>query len=401
MKKGVDIQLTWIFVLITGAVIFVFFMSVVSKQNALADDKTALAVKSRLSGVMLVASAGSHAFNTFEAASIPLQFSCDDPGTAAFQVGSRGAQDQLYGVVFTQSRLEGKVLQTWSLDWLIPYRAATFLLVTNERTKFIFYKPGPAENFMNWLLADFPEQLSKSVITVVPDPSLRSSGFDTYVIVQLNGQEIADDQWDGFTKSSERVYVLTIAPNANREFGEIGFKQLRSPDPARTDGPGYYYRKEMLYGAFFSPELPMYSCMMRRAFLRAKAVTELNFRRVNETNTNATTMTEGSLGFRNPRCRDLYGYIMYTFNNLTYPYCGNAKILEDVAKIVGNGDSPLMNARPGDFIFSCGDCVGSAPCCTPATCAPNNDFQRLEDNYRRLVRESEDITLEGGCPYVY
>jgi hypothetical protein len=402
MKKGIDIQLTWIFVLITGAVIFVFFMTVVSKQKEIAEDKTSLAVKSKLASVMLVASVGSHAFNTFDAASIPVEFSCTDPETAAFRIGKRGASDQLNGIVFTQSRLQGDALYAWSLDWLLPYRAATFLLVANERTKFIFYKATPSDSFMDWLLADFPGQVPKSVITSPTDTALGSSGFDTYVIVQKAGNELnPTHDFSRFTLSRERIYILTITPNVNREFGEIGFKQLRSPNTAETDGPGYYYRKEMLYGALFSPELPMFRCMMQRSFVRAKAVTELNYRRVGEIHDNATSTIAGSLGVRNPHCRDLYGYIKYTFDNKTYPYCGNVKIMEDVVKIVGNGDSPLTTARPGDFITSCGDCIGPSPCCSGGPCAASNDFQRLEDNYRRLVRESEDITLEGGCPYVY
>jgi hypothetical protein len=389
-KKGIDVQLTWIFVLITGAVIFMFFMTVVSKQKELAEDKASLAVKNRMSSLFSLAGASSSAYNTFESGGAEVTFTCDQPEDASFRVGKRGASESLPGIVFSQSTLRGKDISTWSLDWLLPYRGETFLMVTNHRTKYIFYKAGD-DTFIPWIVEDFPKDLDPTVITADGDSRLGSSGYDAYVIVQKQGSELAD--FRGFTRASENVYVLTISPaGANKNYGSIKFEKAHHNE----ENTGYYYRKEMLYGAIFAPEFSYYKCMMQRAFTRAKTVTNLQALRTASLHASASS---GVLFTRNQNCRNLYGYIQYTFDNKTYPYCGNVGVMEDIVQVIKDNGDPMANARDPTSGIDCGHCLPGG-CCSSA-CEEGNDFARLDSNHRRLVRETEDIALEGGCPYVY
>jgi hypothetical protein len=434
MKKGFEIQFTWIFVIIAGAIIFAFLVSIVGKQKEQAQLKDDVRIKEALANIITISSSSSNAVNSHEYAPTTITFMCDEPDTSGFRVGTKGAMQSLAtSVVFAQKEMKGGQFNTWTLDWDLPYKAATFTYITNKRTRYIFYKPSANADgvkIINWLLESFPTDFEKVVVetTTDLDAELVSKGYDAYVIVQVdysdpnfkikNGnpqQRVTDanspneatqrnafvnvDQrfirrgsGEKFKSNKEQTYLITIYPdNTNNHFGTLDF--VKNGPYHGEHGISYYYGREMLLGAVFAPQKNLYQCAIRKAFDRASLISKINYERVATLDASATTVGE-PLYDTKPQCQYLYGYIKGTFNNESYPFCGNVRIFDYITAELAKENGDPTTGSSNSYAASC---TGT---CQTSDCA-NNIFQRLEDNNNRLVREARDISLQGGCPYVY
>lgn len=433
MKKGFEMQFTWIFVIIAGAIIFAFLISIVAKQKDQAEMRDDIRIKEQLANIITIASSSSDAVNTFEHAPRAITFTCDEPDTSGFRVGAKGATQSLAtNVVFAQQAMNGGQLYTWTTDWLLPYKGATFTYLSNKRTRYIFYRPTTnpdAIKIINWLLEVFPEQLEKVVVDENKiDDELVSKGYDAYVVVQVksptgnpplqNGnptegpppsRTLQNDACNrpgaidpriacrnsnspNFKSSKEEVHLITIYPDEdNFHYGKIDF--VRKGALSREAGFSHYYGREMLLGALFAPQKNLYQCAIRKGFERASLVTQINYGRVDEIDGSARS---GAMFSSRPHCQYLYNYIKGTFDNKSYPFCGNVKIFDYITQQLAKNEDPQDTSQPQYNTL----CPTGELCLNSGSCSVNT-FQRLEDNANRLVREARDITLEGGCPYVY
>jgi hypothetical protein len=419
MKKGFEIQFTWIFVIIAGAILFAFLMMVVNKQKEGADKRADAGAKAEIANILTTAGANSGAFNPHDIPSTTITFTCDEPATSSFRVGKSGASQSLAtSIVFSQTELKGNQLYSWTQDWELPYRAATFVYLTNKRTRYIFYTPtDESRAFYQKMFKDFPEGFVQEKIDSKTDLlALQSKGYDANVIVQIKkggapadyiGEDAiihqtsgpANIATNGFKKESEKIHLVIIEPEtgatnggvANDNFGKITFYKRLGLD--KEKGTSFYYGRQMLFGAVFAPQKDMYSCTIQKAFDRAQLVSALNYKRVNDLDASATS---GLMSTTRPHCQYLYGYIAGTFDNQSYPFCGNVRIFLFIVEKIKAGQDPQIETTQNAFSGCTGPLcfVGNGGC-------KDNTFQRLEDNYNRLVREANDISLEGNCPYVY
>ncbi|MBU1974820.1 MAG: hypothetical protein KKG59_00275 [Nanoarchaeota archaeon] len=427
MKKAIAIQFTWVFVLIVGAMLFAFFMNVIGKQKDMAEQGSDVKTRDIIGNILKIAEATPNTFNSHEIPNKPIVFDCTEPTSSSFSIGKKGSKGSLAtNVVFMQEVMKSNKLYTWTLDWKIPYRAATFVYATTPRTRYVFYKSDidACASLMDWLLEDWPEEIEKTVVSGTPAEFMEevvSKGYDSNVFVQfgtdcravdyedaanrINAMDsrLSDEDEDGL-RGGEEVHMITIVPFVtdnnvvNKNHGELFFYKRHAYPGEHGDSDLYYYRKEMLLGAIFAPQKDLYECTMLKAFTRAQLVSELNYRRVYALDDD--TGTTGSHLSSRYWCDDLYGHIKYAFMNTTYPYCGNIKIIDDIILNLQSGtsllDSELLE-RNGEYCptaNSCQNAPGPYPC-------KENPFQRIDDNYNRLVRDARDISTVGNCPYVY
>lgn len=392
MKRGIAIQFTWIFILIVGAMLFAFFMHVIGGQKKMSEEQSSLELTRHLSNLLRRAEAGSESFNEHKVYNSLIEFECEDPQASSYSIGNK--KEAIPDVVlFTQSRIKDNLLYTWNQEFSIPYRAATFIYLTSKNTKYYFLRAqiiagSPQQagcaDFITRLYEDLPESMDKEYITAASE--IRETGHNSAVVVMKRGCGNQDEIRDALDTNYQhpRTGHIVIIDDLEDNYGTVSFIGVHTYEGATTDTGREvpYYTREMMYGAVFAPQDNLYRCTVRKAFTRAKLISDLNYNRMAYLNQNIAS--------HKGWCNNLYPMDPTgdVFTGNQYPLCGNKKIFDNLDKELA-GES-LQTEEQWDY-----DNTGqSAPC-------DGNALERLDDNYNRLVRATRDITLKGACPYLY
>ena len=87
-NKGFALQFHWLFILIAGGIILVFFFSVAGKQKALSDEKLSLSLVQSMDAIFEMAGAGEGTSQVIPLPKNGLGFSCTGTCDCFVQSGS-------------------------------------------------------------------------------------------------------------------------------------------------------------------------------------------------------------------------------------------------------------------------------------------------------------------------
>jgi hypothetical protein len=265
-KAQDDSQFNWIFILIAGSLILAFFIVIVMKQKSASDAKFAGKVSQQLNAILAGAKVSSGSVQTINTPEVSIRFTCNDYyiGPASQRLGNK--------IVFAPEFVEGNELMTWTLDWNVPFKAATFLYITNPRVRYVVVGNGPdAEK----LYSALPKKMNKGKL--ISESELGKVIFDNdihtrfiFVTSLFVSKTISD------TFAAEDVSGLLV-DMTNRKF-QFMEKTGNSLGPAGT--PQVYAEDELMYGAVFSNNAQEYSCLLKRAYNRLNLVSSVYYQRL-------------------------------------------------------------------------------------------------------------------------
>ena len=264
-KRGmIEVSFNWIFILIAGAIIFVFFLNIVNKQREFSEMKTSGTIVTNLESILTGAQISTGTVNVVDMPKIDIGFDCD-----RYFIGSSPKQTK-GNVIFSPDLLKGKELITWAIDWNLPYRVTNFLYLTDPQVRYVIVYQTGFQDIADEIYGELPEEMNKDL----PTNSLATfqdknnykvkfvfSGSDTWTIpsvpTSLQGMPNKDVTAIKVTWGSTPT---TIPSTGTIEFYQ---KQVNSWDPKGTT---YYLKEESLFGAIFSEDIETYNCVMRKAF---------------------------------------------------------------------------------------------------------------------------------------
>src|SRR3989338_10295592 len=167
-KKGViEVQFNWIFVLIAGALIVLFFIMVVSKQRQLSDSKLAVKVLNQLQTIIAGAEVSTSTASTFQTGSNDVRIDCTGCPCSYIIENLYGSPSFDYNgrVIFAPARLQGPEIKAWALDWNMPFKVTNFLYLTSDGVRYIFvYKDNAAQKIANALKKELPQNIDIEVL---------------------------------------------------------------------------------------------------------------------------------------------------------------------------------------------------------------------------------------------
>src|SRR3989344_9102992 len=140
-KKGVvEVQFNWIFILIAGALILLFFTTIILKQKSSTETKIDISLVSSLQSIISGSGTVSKLADIKTLPRISVGFDCD-----SFSIGDL-RQSVGKDIVFSPDFLDGRnlVIRTW--DWNIPFRITNFLYLTVPQVRYIFVEDGSYES---------------------------------------------------------------------------------------------------------------------------------------------------------------------------------------------------------------------------------------------------------------
>src|SRR3989344_9535022 len=154
-KKGqIEVTFNWVYVLIAGAVIILFFVGIAVKQKASSEKTLSGDIVRIMESIFASAGASEKTKNSIDVSGLAdytLQFSCDK-GVSEFSIKETASQRRQNAIdpSFSLADVKTTRLLLWSLPYKLPFKVIDFLFISSSNTKYVLLgeREGFAEEFM-------------------------------------------------------------------------------------------------------------------------------------------------------------------------------------------------------------------------------------------------------------
>lgn len=282
-KAFIETQFNWIFIIIAGGFILLFFFSVVNKQKQVSDIKITETIKSDLRAILTGSKVST---GTASLIGTPdLEIKCDCQG---YSIGKLSPIKQ--GAGFSPSLIKGYSLMAWALDWNMPFRVTNFLYLTSPQMRYIIVND--TDGFAEQLNATLPP---KTIVQDKKTKILMNKEFvsdlsniqdkNNYKVrfVFFNHDPIGTEGISNLDSMKDKdVTAVNIIPSSGFDsYGELRFFEKSNgiwsqvvPNPIT-----HYIGKASLVGAVFTDDIEIYNCNMKRAFKDLSIISEIYINR--------------------------------------------------------------------------------------------------------------------------
>lgn len=277
-KAQISVQFNWIFVLIAGTLILIFFIGVVYKIRASSKEALACNVISELEAIITGASVSTGTFNQLTTPDVAeIEFSCEQDGFSQFNIkGSGCKKDTPIEPIFAPNLIKGKKLMTWAVEFSSPFKSDNFLFLTHPQIKYVFignevkkyYDSLPSEINKQWIL----NTASQEFINLEAENNYKIK----FIIGSKTGITPNTNILEGIRKLSRNdISQISISPNQIIFFKTSkisitpSFTQDGEPIPILPDD------LPSIYGAIFAESRESFECNMKKAYKRLAIVTDV------------------------------------------------------------------------------------------------------------------------------
>ena len=270
-KKGViGIQFNWVFILIAGVLILLFFGSLVFKGKEVSDLAIAETILTNMQTIMTGAEVSVRTINPIKIPDKEIRVDCD-----SLSVGKISKPITKNTIVFSPESIKGRTLLAWALDWNAPYHVTNFLYLTTPNIKYIFVNSG--NDYAKELYNLLPNEINKQIIEPDYIEDVKDTG--NYLrFVFFNNPKPEDITLSSSVEKLSNTKVSAI--NINQDFNEIEFYK-KTGSGFESAGNAGYLNNPMILGAMFSGNLEDYKCNLEKAFNKLNIVSNVYEKRTN------------------------------------------------------------------------------------------------------------------------
>ncbi|MBI4151607.1 hypothetical protein HY496_01440 [Candidatus Woesearchaeota archaeon] len=279
-KKGqMEMPFNWIYVLIAGGVILLFFVGIVVKQKASAAEQLGTEVNQILSSITSAASSAETTKVVIQLAGFAeesLSFQCSDGVTKFGILGKGKPAEDLVTPLFAPALVQSGELLLWSLPFHFPYKITDFLYVTAPTVQYVLVgNDVHVQEFLKEAKSSEDARFAISVMRVDDIAAFSpSAGMKSVRIVDYTGQAIT-----GEVPSSLQVFDDVQVSAVVFQSGAASFFQKKGA-AWRSDGSSLLFTlggelDAVHFAAIFAQNKEMFDCGMTKALQRAKHVSRV------------------------------------------------------------------------------------------------------------------------------
>jgi len=272
-KKAFEIQFNWIFILVAGAAILLFFATVIVKQKNISETSTKATV---LKSIDAIITGASVTIDTTKLENIPS--SEIDVGCNRVAIGglSSDVSKQYQSLIlFSPSSIEGSKFIWQTTAFSVPFRAINLLYVTSPQIRYIIIGSSSIAVDINKSL---PSALKKEFYQSIP----QIKNENNYKIRIISFENIGMNEIS--LKNLEKMPdsdVTAVKVSGNSEDGTIDFYRKNGNSWLKS-GTSAYIGKSSLIGAVYTDAIEAYQCNMQNVFSRLNLVTKIYAGRTSE-----------------------------------------------------------------------------------------------------------------------
>lgn len=323
-RKGqVTIQLNWIFVMIAGGVILLFFASLIRSQIKTSEDRLTVQTISDIDKLLTATFIATESYQLTPLPDVSLELGCREYviNEAQHSLGNR--------IVFGPSLIQGDDLFSWSKDVSYPFRVTNFLYITSPEILYLFVYPdndiGINNSYIN-LQLQLRDRIATNIFSAAGERErqgfnyqfVRSSELAGVVIrnnyhvrtIYLGVDPVLSTPLARLPDEAVSGLQVQIEGGGSLEKGRVTY--LQKQDYLFTpvmNGTFDYLTFEFLLGAIFSETTEQFRCNLD------KFVTV--FLRINEVYTERAELLEETYRDRLSFCEPFYIGPAIRMNNMT------------------------------------------------------------------------------------
>jgi hypothetical protein len=257
-KKGVEVQLNWILVLIAGALILLFFIGVVVKQKEISQIKLGGELTTQLDTIFTGQLMTPGKINKIDTAQVPITFGCTDYTINSVPRGTANT------ALFSPKEIKAKQLILWTQSAFAPFLITNFLYVTSEQYSYYFI------NFNAQDIEKLKEILPESINPIF----LPAGAVDTIMYKNEPGIKLVFYNTPARMPDKLRyiedykVYAVELegADSFDTMLGSLIFH--RKEESFVQEGVFPMLGEESFFGAVFAENADAYACQMRKVTQR-------------------------------------------------------------------------------------------------------------------------------------
>ncbi len=297
-KKGIDgSQINWIFMMIAGITILLFFFFVVQRQRVLSKEALSEKILTSLQQLFTGAAVSTGATNYFETPLVRFDFTCDKDTCTAFGCGDSAFLMPEYSKMrktlatqplFSAGTMKGNGMTVMTKPWNVPFRAVNFVYITSPSVYYvIIYDKGSsvakenAEELYNNLLpaevvyqkgkdrrivfkklyaSDDEDEIKK--IANIQHENLKAIfvGPSNLLNSQLISRNLAES-------GASKIRGIHVESNTEYSaYGSVGFYKFNKEKKEWTkEGNSYFATETGFLGAVYADDMDNYECNMMKA----------------------------------------------------------------------------------------------------------------------------------------
>ena len=328
-KKAFEMQFNWIFVLVAGAAILLFFTVVVVKQKGVAETSTKATVLKSIEAIITGASVSTDTTNIINIPNSNIEVSC---GRISLDEVSKQYQSL---ILFAPSLIKGDRLITQTLGFSAPYKATNLLYMTSQQLRYIIIGNTDLAKEINKSL---PVELKKEFYETLPIIKNENNYKVRFVFFTNSDPSVLENL--GKMPDSD---VTAIKINGDSEKGIIEFWQKEGASWL-AKGTSNYIGKQSLIGAVYAETLEAYECNMKNIFTRLNLVTQIYSERTKK------LMQKAAVSSREVQCNQFYNNALAKLNTI---FTASSSFNKENIDSITESAKLLSNENKNAQIYSC------------------------------------------------
>jgi hypothetical protein len=295
-KAQLSIQFNWIFVLIVGSALLAMILAFAFNYQDVSDDRISAQLSEQFETIFSATLQQPGTGKEYRSPNLELEFVCDTrQDLHHYKVGGIVARETPFDLIASAPTIETTSLQTFALEWAVPFPVDTFLYLTSPRQEFLFYTATNEGDSLVPAVAAvldlYPRNFSHRVVYADTPTDLSGRNNDVYTAIIFVG-DYTDPNFnalahpDYFDEIADEVNIIVVDPGNNglyREgsvtfltYGEYSDYYSNSLTSAEINSRTERYIGEAaLFAAFFSRSQERYACVMNQAFERLVMVSRI------------------------------------------------------------------------------------------------------------------------------
>jgi len=242
-KKGIEITFSWIFAIIAGTLIFLFFVGFAAENMDLFGKLTAMRVSEEMNSAFTGLKTGLVSTSLSFNKEVKLQFKCIGEKKEKLIVGYRSGKNLYDNLVFSPEELNGNEFLLMTKSWNVPYKVDNFIFISDKNRKF-------------FLDGDVPDGL----IDNLPDDF--KVLFNT---LKGNANKIVNFVSSG-SKCDNTVNGNEININYQKDSSDNFYGTICGKDSKGTSWALDFYGDAMIYAAIFGDQFDCLYPLMEEKF---------------------------------------------------------------------------------------------------------------------------------------
>jgi hypothetical protein len=275
-KAQIQVTFSWVYILIAGAVILLFFIGIVVKQKSISEENLATDVVRVMESIFTGAGVSEKTKNFVDISGLAdytLYFNCEE-GTTDFGIKDRGKPSQnSIDPIFAPLEIKDTQLVLWSLPYKLPFKVIDFTFVTASQTKYYFLGNNDfIDEFINSTAGFENIERIDDISEIDPQRNYQ------FRIVDFSGglfvkQGIPDKLQK--VEDSKLTAIVFTGTNQVDYYKKLGgtWDKLNQEPVKIVSIPGE--RDAAKYAVIFSGNDETYICNMKKAFTRFKYVLDV------------------------------------------------------------------------------------------------------------------------------